>query len=118
VRELFDDYAATIASAVYALMSISPAVVGFAAHATHFVVLAALGGFWCLLRGLKSALLWPIFCSGLLLGTAFMMKQPGVFFGVWAGLALVCARGSTGTNLWLKRLALYSLAAVTPYGLT
>jgi 4-amino-4-deoxy-L-arabinose transferase-like glycosyltransferase len=33
VRELFDDYAATIASAVYALMSISPAVVGFAAHA-------------------------------------------------------------------------------------
>jgi hypothetical protein len=59
VRELFDDYAATIASAVYALMSISPAVVGFAAHATHFVVLAALGGFWCLLRGLKSALLWP-----------------------------------------------------------
>jgi len=118
VRELFDDYAAAIASAVYALMSISPAVVGFAAHATHFVVLAALGGFWCLLRGLKSALLRPIFCSGLLFGTAFMMKQPGVFFGVWAGLALICARGPTGTNLWLKRLALFSLAAVTPFGLT
>src|SRR5262249_11670503 len=51
---LFDPYGAVIASETYALMSTSPPVLGFAAHATHFVILAALGGFLLLLRGLES----------------------------------------------------------------
>ena len=38
-------YAAASASVTYALMSISPPVLGFAAHATHLVIVAALGGF-------------------------------------------------------------------------
>ena len=69
-RRLFDPYAAVIASATYALMSTSTAVLGFRAHATHFVILAALGGFVLLLRGLQSRRALTLFWSGLLFGVA------------------------------------------------
>src|SRR5438270_11283594 len=140
-RRLFDNYAAIIASATYALMSTSPAVLGFAAHATHFVILAALGGFLVLLRGLESRRLLTLFWSGLLFGVSVLMKQHGVFFGVFAfGLLLfkefstesaVSAgdspatgrqnpRAESKTNLLpkLRRLAAFSFGTVVPYALT
>src|SRR6476646_6238548 len=94
-RRLFDAYAAVIASATYALMSTSPAVMGSAAHATHFVILAALGGFVLLLRGLESRRWLTLFWSGLLFGVSVLMKQHGVFFGVFAfGVLLFDGRPS------------------------
>jgi len=42
-RKLLSEVAALAASAAYALLSLSPSVLGFAGHATHFVVLPALG---------------------------------------------------------------------------
>jgi len=89
-RRLFDPYAAAITSATYALMSISPPVLGFAAHATHFVIVAALGGFVLFLRALASGRLPAFFTSGLLFGIALLMKQPGVFFGAFALMVLLC----------------------------
>src|SRR6476660_5503080 len=83
-RRLFDNYAATIASATYALMSTSGTVLGFQAHATHFVILAALGGFVLLLRGLESRRALTLFWSGLLFGVAVLMKQHGIFLGIFA----------------------------------
>jgi hypothetical protein len=38
-RRLINETAGLVAAASYALLSISPTVLGFAAHATHFVVL-------------------------------------------------------------------------------
>jgi 4-amino-4-deoxy-L-arabinose transferase-like glycosyltransferase len=140
-RRLFDPYAAVIASATYALMSTSPAVLGFRAHATHFVVLAALGGFVLLLRGLGSRRWLTLFWSGLLFGVAVLMKQHGVFLGVFAfGVLLFqelsakrvvsdCNARATGVpnpsgqpkksllpGLW--RLAAFSFGTVVPYALT
>jgi hypothetical protein len=140
-RRLFDAYAAVIASATYALMSTSPAVMGSAAHATHFVILAALGGFVLLLRGLESRRWLTLFWSGLLFGVAMLMKQHGVFFGVFAFGVLLCKELSTesavGVSDWpstglqnpgaesktnllpkLRRLATFSFGAVVPYALT
>src|SRR5207244_1552842 len=140
-RRLFDAYAAVIASATYALMSTSPAVMGSAAHATHFVILAALGGFLVLLRGLESRRLLTFFWSGFLFGVSVLMKQHGVFFGVFAfGVLLfkelstesaVSVGGSPATGLQnpgtesitnllpkLRRLAAFSFGAVVPYALT
>src|SRR5580698_2696707 len=53
-KRLFSDSAGLAASAAYALLSVGEGVLGTQAHATHFVVLAALGGLWMLLRHLKS----------------------------------------------------------------
>ena len=140
-RRLFDPYAAVIASATYALMSTSPAVLGFQAHATHFVILAALGGFVLLLRGLESRRALTLFWSGLLFGIAVLMKQHGVFLGVFAfgvllynewsskitansaGLSAGSLQGP-GTDAknsllpGLKRLAVFSFGTVAPYALT
>jgi hypothetical protein len=80
VRKLISEVAALTASAAYALLSLSPSVLGFAGHATHFVVLPALGGVLVLLSALKSDKLSLYFWSGTLFALAVLMKQPGIFF--------------------------------------
>ena len=57
-KRLFSSAAGVAASAAYALLSIGQGVLGTQAHATHFVVLAALGGTLLLLRGIDSRR-WP-----------------------------------------------------------
>jgi 4-amino-4-deoxy-L-arabinose transferase-like glycosyltransferase len=52
-------------------------------------MLAAVGGFLLLLNTIRSLRIWRLFCSGALLGLAFLMKQPGIFFAVFAGLYLM-----------------------------
>src|SRR5260221_9096938 len=49
-RKLLDDAGAITAASVFALMSLSPSVLGLAAHATHFVVLCALAAILLLLH--------------------------------------------------------------------
>ena len=43
-RRLMDATAGIVAAATYAVLSVSPFVLGFAAHAAHFVMLPVLGG--------------------------------------------------------------------------
>ena len=49
-RRLINETAGFVAAASYALLSVSPTVLGFAAHATHFVMLPVLGGILLLLK--------------------------------------------------------------------
>jgi hypothetical protein len=79
---------AALATSAYALMTLSPAMLGLAGHATHFVVLPALLGIWMLLR-FESQRRW-LYClaSGCFFGIAFLMKQPGIFFGLFGGIYL------------------------------
>ena len=48
-RRLINEMAGLVAAASYAVLSLSPTVLGFAAHATHFVMLPVLGGMLLLL---------------------------------------------------------------------
>ena len=110
-RKLLDEVAGVVAAVVFALMSLSPYVLGLAGHATHFVVLPALGGILLLARpssGRASVPASPrppgssyqlstinyqlVFTSGLLFGLAFLMKQHGVFFGIFGALYLIGTR--------------------------
>jgi hypothetical protein len=79
-RRLFDDVAGVVAAASYALLSLSPSVLGTSAHATQFIVPIALGGTILLLRALDSGKYGVLFVSGLLYGMAFLMKQHAIFF--------------------------------------
>jgi len=83
-RKLLDDIAGVVAAAVYALTSASPGVLGLAAHATHFVVLCALAGAWFIWRAHETARTRDFLLAGIFCGLAFVMKQHGVFFGVFA----------------------------------
>ena len=64
----------------YLVLAINPALMGLAAHATHFVVLFVLAGLLLLLRATSSSSFSSIFVSGLFLGVAVLMKQPGIIF--------------------------------------
>ena len=124
-RRLLGEAAGVSAAVAFALLSLSPSVLGLSAHATHFVVLAALGGILLLLRACGSEVQSPksnvqsprskvqsprskvqspesssfilhpssfTFLSGLLFGLAFLMKQHGLFFGVFGAVYLLRVR--------------------------
>jgi hypothetical protein len=95
-KKLIDPVAGAVAAVMYALMSLSPDVLGLAGHATHYVVLPAVGGFLLLLRAIESKSLLRNFLAGALFGVAVLMKQHGVFFGVFAIGYLIWVR-------WLRQ---------------
>lgn len=108
-RRLFGAAGGLAAGACYALLSTSPTVLGFAAHATHFVALAAVAGALLLLEPKRKSG-WAIFGGGLLMGTAMLMKQPGAAFIAFGAVYLLVKRPQV--------LRAYLAGAVLPFGLT
>ncbi len=120
-RRLLGSHGAVAASATYALLSTSPKVLGLAAHATQFVVLAALGGMLALLRAQERGRLASFFWSGGLFGLAFLMKQPGGAFGLFGLSVLLWAAFRRRPRAWktdAARIALFSAGALAPIVLT
>jgi hypothetical protein len=103
-RKILDEPAGVAAAISYALLSTSPSVLGLAGHATHFIVLPTLAGTLLLLCARERAIYeafnsagqqsrnsfihYPILFAGMLFGFAFLMKQHGIFFGIFGGLYL------------------------------
>ena len=83
-KYLYGSLAGTIAGITYSFLSCRPAVLGIYGHATHFVVLAALAGILLLLHAVDRGRTGLFFGSGLCLGLAFLMKQPGILFAIFA----------------------------------
>ncbi len=120
-RRLFDPLAGLVAAASYALLSASPSVQGCAGHATHFVVLAAVGGILLLLVAIETRRIWLFFGSGVLLGLAFLMKQPGILFAVFGGLYLVKSEYQDRRLNWrglVPRAGALVLGTVLPLAVT
>ena len=120
-RRLFGLLAGLVAATSYALLSTSPSVLGFAGHATHFVVLAALGGVLLLLRAIEVRRIWLFLCSGVLFGLAFLMKQPGILFAVFGGLYLVKSAYRDGALDWrglAPKAGAFVLGTILPFAVT
>ncbi|HWR59339.1 MAG TPA: glycosyltransferase family 39 protein [Thermodesulfovibrionales bacterium] len=88
-RKYVSENAALAAGAAYALLSLSSTVLGFAAHATHFVVLPTLGGVLLLLVALRDNKVHAYVLSGVLFGLALLMKQPGFFFFLFGATYII-----------------------------
>jgi hypothetical protein len=116
-RKLFSVTAGLAACASYGLMSASTAVLGMAAHATQFVVLFAVPGTLLLWQAFQSGNRRAIFFSGLLYGLAFVMKQPGIYFGAFGFLVLLWRerREASSAVDSGKRIALFVLGAALPF---
>jgi hypothetical protein len=117
-KKLMSGPAALAASGTYAVLSLSSSVLGFAAHATHFVVLAALGGILVLLFALEKNRLKAYFGSGVLFGMAFLMKQPGLFFFLFGALYVLyhyfSSRPSHSLKSLFLNLGIFSFGAAVP----
>src|SRR5262249_49121399 len=95
VRRLLDDAVSPAISAVaFGVLSIDRGIMGIFAHATHFVVLAAVAGFLVLFRAQDSKKPVLFAAAGALLGVSVLMKQNGIFF---LGLGIVVAASNA---LW------------------
>ena len=120
-RRLYDSYAAVFAGASFAILSLSPSFLALASHATHFVILPALGGVLLMLKAVDSDRLSAFFWCGLLLGLAYIMKQPGAFFIVFAVVYVAWTgfrRRPIALPRCFARCALLLLGAAIPFAAT
>ena len=127
-RRLINTMAGVTAAASYAVLSVSPSVLGLAAHATNFVVLPVLGGILLLLKEQGVTAPEPsqpkqlvrLFASGLLFGIGALMKQPGLLFIPFGAIYIVW--NDLNRRLSLDRMLLRTLIFVTgaavPLGVT
>jgi hypothetical protein len=116
-RDLAGSFAGIAAAVCYAVLSADAGMLGFHAHATHYVVLFAILGALLLERATqrKSNLLFSL--SGLAMGMAFLMKQHGMFFIVFGLLwtAFVGYKTREEIKSWVTRTLLFGLGGVIPY---
>ncbi len=127
-RRLINTVAGLTAAASYAVLSVSPSVLGLAAHATNFVVLFVLGGILLLLKEQAVTALEPsqpkrlvqLFASGLLFGVGALMKQPGVLFIPFGAIYIVWndLNGRLFLNRMFLRILIFLAGAAVPLGLT
>lgn len=109
---LFDRTVAVSAAAVFAIVSLSPRLQGLAAYAEHFLLLPALAGALVLLRAVESRRLPAFFASGVLVGLAFIIKQSGGAFVLFAALYALLAPGSAAERAGWSRRSLSALAVL------
>ena len=119
-RRLFGKLCGLIAAASFAVLSVNHSVLGFAAHATHFVTLFGIAGSLFLLRSNSSARDWTIFVAGLFFGLAFVMKQSGLFLGLFGVLYLLWNDYRSPENSWrqlVKRQTIFCAGGILPFAL-
>ncbi len=119
-KYLYGSLAGAISGITYSFLSCRPAVLGIYGHATHFVVLAALAGVLLLLHAIDKGRIGLLFGSGFCLGLAFLMKQPGILFAVFAGFYWLWRewrRPLPRRDLWVRGALLFA-GLVAPFGLT
>jgi hypothetical protein len=119
-RQLLNSTVGLVAAMSYEVLSVSPSVLGFAGHATHFVLLPALGGTLLLLNTTDRQAFGRLFASGLLFGTGVLMKQPAAFFALFGAIYLVS--NNLHRRLRLKEIFLqgmvFSAGVILPLGIT
>jgi 4-amino-4-deoxy-L-arabinose transferase-like glycosyltransferase len=119
-RQLVNSTLGLAAAMSYAVLSVSPSVLGFAGHATHFVLLPVLGGTLLLLNTIGRQAFGRLFASGLLFGLGLLMKQPAVFFALFGTIYLVCSdlhRRFRAKKILLRSL-IFSVGVFLPFGVT
>ena len=117
-KKLANGYLGLFAAATFGLLSLSPGHLGFAAHATHFIVLFSMAGLLTLLYFLERQKLWLLALSGFCFGLSFIMKQQALFLMVFGILALGLTEVQRKPFQLLKtslRVIVYGVSMILPY---
>jgi 4-amino-4-deoxy-L-arabinose transferase-like glycosyltransferase len=119
-RQLVNSAVGLAAGMSYAVLSVSPSVLGFAGHATHFVLLPALGGILLLRKAANRPAFGSLFASGTLFGLAVLMKQPAVFFALFGAVYLVSdgLHRRFRTEKILLRTLIFTAGVILPFAIT
>src|SRR5579859_652974 len=120
-RRLFGPLAGIAACATFGILSVSPAVLGMAAHANHFVILFAAPATLLLWKGEEFYRWYVFFFSGMFYGLAFLMKQPGICFCLFAVLFVIWSavqNRAIFSSVFLRKMCFLILGMVLPLALT
>src|SRR5205809_2021056 len=121
-RRLMNSTAGIAAATTFAVLSMSPSVLGLAAHATNFAMVFVLGGTLLILKLSQSERhsFERIFASGLLFSIGGLMKQPALLFIRFGAIYLLW--DDVHRRFILKRILLRNLifwiAAIVPLAIT
>jgi hypothetical protein len=118
---LTDSSGGIFAAAAFAVLSLAQSVHGIFANAEHFVILFAIPGILLLLLAVDSKSLVLLLASSILLGIAFLMKQHGIAFIIFAAIYLFLSnlryRPFEFKSLIL-RAGLFIIGVTLPFGIT
>ncbi|MBW2604810.1 MAG: glycosyltransferase family 39 protein [Deltaproteobacteria bacterium] len=117
-KKLFDLMTGVVAGASFAVLSLSQFVQGVFAQNEHFVILPVLGGLWLLLNATSSNKHYAYMLSGLLFGVAFLMKQHGGVFILFAGFYIGYTFLKKKPIIWSRffsRSVAFSAGAIIPF---
>lgn len=120
-RRLFGNTAGLAACATFGILSMSPAVMGMAAHANHFVMLFAVWGTLLLWRGEEFYRWYIFFFCGVLYGVAFLMKQQGICFCLFAAVFVIgnaLVNKNVLSTVFVRKIFYLLLGMIVPLALT
>lgn len=124
VKKVSNSFVALASSAAYGVYSLNPYVLGFAAHATHFLLFWSLPGVYLLYTATEKKTQIQYFIVGLFFGLGFLMKQQAIFLILFTGLFFLYHSyiefkvGSFELIQFLIRGILLVTGTVTPFLLT
>ncbi|MBP9887020.1 MAG: glycosyltransferase family 39 protein [Leptospiraceae bacterium] len=124
VKKLFNPFIALTASSAYGVYALTPYLLGFAAHATHFVLFWSLLGIYLLLVATEKKSLFSYFWVGFFLGMGFIMKQHAVFIILFSGVYflfhsyLEFKKGNFQFKAFFAQGSLLVLGAILPFLIT
>ncbi|CAA6799408.1 MAG: Unknown protein [uncultured Aureispira sp.] len=117
-KYFFDKTIAVVAAFAFAILSLSPNLLGFAAHATHFAILPGLIGLFLLIKAIDTQNRRLFLFAGLACGLAFLVKQQAVHFMLFAGFYVIFEffrQKSINWKEWFISEVLLVIGSVTPY---
>lgn len=118
LRRFYNAAVGLVTAGAYGLMAVSSGVLGFAAHATQYVVVFVAAALVVLIKYQEKPKTMLAFWAGVLMGLSFLMKQQAVFFPVFGGLFLLAAlyqAKSFKVITVLREGAIYSVGVLLPY---
>ena len=124
VKKIANSFVALATSAAYGVYSLNPYVLGFAAHATHFLLFWSLPGVYLLYTATEKKTNIQYFIVGLFFGLGFLMKQQAIFLILFTGLFFLyhsykeLKAGEFELKQFLIRGILLVTGTVTPFLLT
>jgi hypothetical protein len=115
-RWFYSTTEAVIAASVFAITSLNPSVYGFAAHATHFIVLFTLIGLNLFYISINKNKFIYILLSGIMFSLALLMKQQAIFLVLFA-ISLILLQYLSKTydiKYFLRFLLYFSIGFLLP----
>ncbi len=116
-RKLFGPVAGIAACAAFGILSVSPAVMGMSAHANHLVILFAVLATFLLWKAEEFYRWYVSFFAGLCFGLAFVMKQQGVCFCIFAVVYLIWSgiqHRNLFSTIFLRKMCFLILGMILP----